>query len=298
MISSNLPANMAHLVAPSSAPGQQSPGHRGFADRHTPIKPIAPMVAAERPLLSSRHTQQDIFSPSAPESNEDAFVGYGPSQRGPSQGTQEESEPNSRKPRDGATEARKLEQDQQVIKRLSARDLEVRAHEQAHASVGGQYAGAAQFSYERGPDGVRYAVGGEVPIDVGREASPEATLRKAQVVKRAALAPAEPSPQDRRVATEATRMEAIARQQLAVERARQDGGSSEVSGEQEPIADTKAAPAANETSKELPNNSRRVRPDPEIIGAVDTSLSSRLLQGIANTTLSSREQGTILDQIV
>lgn len=103
---------------------------------------------------------------------------------------------------------------QREIASLAARDREVKAHEQAHVAVGGQYAGAAQYQYERGPDGVAYAVAGEVPIDVGKEANPQATIEKARTVRRAALAPAEPSPQDRRVAAQATLMEQQAQQEL------------------------------------------------------------------------------------
>jgi len=105
--------------------------------------------------------------------------------------------------------------DHELIQKLASRDRVVRAHEQAHAAVGGQYAGGPHYQYQRGPDGVAYAVGGEVPIDVGRESSPEATIEKMQTVRRAALAPADPSPQDRQVAAEASQIEAQAREELA-----------------------------------------------------------------------------------
>ena len=114
-----------------------------------------------------------------------------------------------------AQESKRVQIEQQQINALSARDREVRAHEQAHVAAGGQYAGAAQYQFERGPNGVNYAVSGEVSISVGKEATPEETLQKAQIVRRAALAPAEPSPQDRRVAAQATRMESEARQEIA-----------------------------------------------------------------------------------
>lgn len=113
-----------------------------------------------------------------------------------------------------ALQAQQERLDREQIQALSARDREVRAHEQAHVAVGGRYAGAPKYQYERGPDGVHYAVGGEVPISTSKEATPEETLRKAQVVRRAALAPAEPSPQDRKVAAQATRMEAEARREI------------------------------------------------------------------------------------
>lgn len=120
-----------------------------------------------------------------------------------------------------ALAASELHQQTQEIQALAQRDREVRAHEQAHVAAGGPYAGAATYQLQRGPNGVGYAVAGEVPISTGREATPQATLQKAQVVKRAALAPAEPSAQDRQVAAAATRLEAEARLELAQEQQEQ-----------------------------------------------------------------------------
>lgn len=86
----------------------------------------------------------------------------------------------------------------QQLSELKVRDREVRAHEAAHQAVGGQYAGAMSFTYQRGPDGAQYAVGGEVSIDVSPvEGDPQATIEKMRVVRAAAMAPAEPSGQDR-----------------------------------------------------------------------------------------------------
>lgn len=95
------------------------------------------------------------------------------------------------------------EEEKRQVEKLKARDREVRAHEQAHARVGGPYAGAPSYTFQQGPDGKWYAVGGEVSIDTSSESTPEETARKMEVVIRAALAPAEPSSQDRRVAAEA-----------------------------------------------------------------------------------------------
>lgn len=107
------------------------------------------------------------------------------------------------------------QQEQRQLAKLAARDREVRAHEAAHASVGGVYAGAPSYAYQRGPDGKNYAVGGEVSIDASPVAGdPQATIIKAQIVRRAALAPAEPSLQDRAVASEALAMEQNARREL------------------------------------------------------------------------------------
>jgi hypothetical protein len=111
--------------------------------------------------------------------------------------------------------------EQQQIAELKQRDSEVRAHEQAHASLGGQYASSPQYEYERGPDGIRYAVDGEVSIDISEASTPEETIRKAQQVKAAALAPAEPSAQDLRVATEATQITIEAQNEIASEKAQE-----------------------------------------------------------------------------
>lgn len=123
------------------------------------------------------------------------------------------------------TDGEPLSEDERTqVDELQARDREVRAHEQAHKSAGGQYAGAISYSYQRGPDGRRYAVGGSVPIDVSPVAGdPQATIRKMQQVRRAALAPAEPSSADRQVAQQASRTESEARRAMAQSRQEQDG---------------------------------------------------------------------------
>jgi hypothetical protein len=106
------------------------------------------------------------------------------------------------------------------IQELAARDREVRAHEQAHAAVAGQYASSPTYSFVRGPDGVSYAVGGEVSIDTSPiPGDPEATLRKAQQLRRAANAPADPSSQDGNVAAQAAQMEQQARAELREQQA-------------------------------------------------------------------------------
>lgn len=122
------------------------------------------------------------------------------------------------------------EEEEAVVEELKARDREVRAHEEAHKRVGGQYAGAISYTYQVGPDGVRYAVGGSVPIDVAPEQEPEDTIRKMEVVVRAALAPVEPSAQDQAVAAQARAQMAAAQAQIATEGS---APSSEADGEDE-----------------------------------------------------------------
>ncbi|GMG81839.1 hypothetical protein LNKW23_10520 [Paralimibaculum aggregatum] len=94
-----------------------------------------------------------------------------------------------------------------VLAELAARDRKVRAHETAHARVGGRHAGQPRYEFAVGPDGKRYAIGGQVQIDVSTSPQdPAATIAKMQVVRAAALAPADPSPADRRVAQLAERL--------------------------------------------------------------------------------------------
>ena len=121
------------------------------------------------------------------------------------------------------TQTRKNEpnhEHQSKINELKNRDREVRAHEAAHKAAAGSLAkGGASFSYTRGPDGKLYAVGGEVSIDTSRVAGdPQATLQKANLIRAAALAPAQPSAQDRAVAAQAGIMAAEARAELAEQR--------------------------------------------------------------------------------
>jgi len=70
--------------------------------------------------------------------------------------------------------------------------------------TGGQYSGQPSYTYRMGPDGKLYATGGEVKIDAAAVPNnPRATIRKMEQVKRAALAPSQPSAADRQVAAEA-----------------------------------------------------------------------------------------------
>jgi len=122
-------------------------------------------------------------------------------------------------------------EEQRQVEKLAAADRKVRAHEMAHVSVGGELVrGGANFDYQTGPDGKRYAVGGEVSIDTSKARTPEETIAKAQRIRAAALAPADPSPQDNRVAALASRMEMQAYQELAVQRAQESSDSALPSG--------------------------------------------------------------------
>ena len=102
-----------------------------------------------------------------------------------------------------------------ALQALAARDRAVRAHEAAHKAAGGALTGPIRFEYQSGPDGKRYAVGGEVSIDTSEVAGdPNATLLKANRIRSAALAPVDPSAQDRAVAAQAVQMATEARREI------------------------------------------------------------------------------------
>ncbi len=117
------------------------------------------------------------------------------------------------------------EEEEQQVRELKQRDTEVKAHEQAHATVGGSYASAPSYEYTVGPDGKRYATSGEVQIDASPvRDNPEATIRKMDIVIRAALAPAEPSSQDLQVAKQAQATRAKAQAELQKKRLEEQKG--------------------------------------------------------------------------
>ncbi|WP_321492614.1 putative metalloprotease CJM1_0395 family protein [uncultured Desulfobacter sp.] len=132
--------------------------------------------------------------PDEEEQNEPA------SQTPEDQESQKESQPSSSTTESGLSQEEKL-----LVAELEKADTQVRAHEMAHIAAGGEFiTSGATFSYKQGPDGKNYAVGGEVNIDASPESGdPEATLKKMRQVRAAALAPAEPSSQDLKVASNA-----------------------------------------------------------------------------------------------
>jgi hypothetical protein len=159
----------------------------------------------QNPIISEREKNEQQAGEQEKQSAEDQEEGEGKNEEGSQNNEEKNKNSNSRF----------NDHEQQEIDELKKRNTEVIAHEQAHASAGGQYAGSPNYSYETGPDGVQYAVSGEVSIDTAKIADdPQATIVKAQQIKRAALAPAEPSSQDRTVAAAADRLASNARQEI------------------------------------------------------------------------------------
>ena len=177
-------------------PSGSGPPLRAPGFRETQAVPVSPVATAPDSAGSAGHP---------------AYDGHGTNDVSPAQ-----KRPDS-PDRSGAASPNDLSPNEQaLLRQLQIRDRQVRAHEAAHHAAAGGYARSGpRFEYTRGPDGRPYAVGGEVQIDTRPIAGdPEATLRKAQQIRRAALAPQAPSTQDRRIAAQASAMAQQARLEL------------------------------------------------------------------------------------
>ncbi|MCG5500584.1 putative metalloprotease CJM1_0395 family protein [Ectothiorhodospira lacustris] len=159
-------------------------------------------------------TRPDVQRP--PEAFDAVEERAGPD--GPVEETRDTEEAGTERERPrGVTEL--TPEEEQMVRELQQRDRDVRAHEQAHVAAGGRYVtSGASYDYQTGPDGRRYAVGGEVSIDTSRPADPQEAIQKARVIFAAAMAPADPSPQDHRVAAQARVMESQARSDARTQR--------------------------------------------------------------------------------
>ncbi len=235
----HIPSNFANAIAPFAPLGRQVVSEEGVDLKSSNFK------ALEQSADSARGENRRSPDERPSEVGEQQRL-----REGRDSGDDARQGRGQRRPVDA--KAARLEQEQEEIRELAARDREVRSHEQAHAAVGGRYAGSPVYEFVRGPDGVSYAVGGEVSISTSPVAGdPEATIIKAQQIRRAANAPAEPSAQDRRVAAEAALMEAEARAELRQEQVLE---SEQARSEQEARAEERKV---EEARKEKDNEARQ-----------------------------------------
>ncbi|MCG8486613.1 MAG: hypothetical protein MI756_04015 [Chromatiales bacterium] len=131
----------------------------------------------------------------------------------------ESKQSESQRPVRETNQSSELTQEEQAqVRELQQRDRQVRAHEAAHRAAAAGMASGGSYTYQTGPDGRRYAVGGEVSISASYSSNPQERLRQAETLHRAALAPADPSPQDRRVAAQAAAMASQARAEISAAR--------------------------------------------------------------------------------
>lgn len=222
--------------APGADPNQNKDARSGQKDAAMPVftgagdrvelSPAARQLAQLNPNASDSDAQGEgagpVESTRANIAPEDSVVVADASGRG-SSASNEIDEDDTADNTSGTTSSATRDEsmppeEQQEVQELKQRDQEVRTHEAAHAAVGGQFAGAPTLEYETGPDGTRYAVSGEVSIDLSKaKGDPQETITKMEQVQAAALAPAQPSAQDRRVAARAAQIATQARMDLRME---------------------------------------------------------------------------------
>lgn len=241
---SGLPPSYANTIAPFAPVGRSAVSQEDTELKSSTFKPteqLAESVRSQNRRLPDERPNDDV--------EQDRQAALAQERRSNGQRSKEE-----------------VQAEQEQIQALAARDREVRAHEQAHAAVAGQYASSPTYSFVRGPDGVSYAVAGEVEVDTSPiPGDPEATLRKAQQLRRAANAPAEPSAQDGRVAALAAQMELEARaelraQEVAEAEQREPELASEKTGEQQ-ARDVNGASDPDETRQQ--REEERIRREEE-----------------------------------
>ena len=166
-------------------------------------------------------TLLNIGSNYAVKLNEEELLVYEKDERGEKKNSSIEKDLQKSEQKKKTDEARKTsseelsEDEERLVKDLQSRDAEVKAHESAHQAAGAGMTGAASFTYQQGPDGKMYAIGGEVSISMPTGSTPEETIANARKIVAAAMAPGDPSPQDYSVASSARVMEMKAQQQLA-----------------------------------------------------------------------------------
>lgn len=197
---------------PVAAPSRVA-GDNGFESNIKPstyhaemsgrVQAGSPQASGSQEYQSNTYTRQQVLEKRSQASRLSRESGSGP-QNGQTPASMEDS-------------TVRMEISRQV-QRLQQAEREVIAHEQAHMSVGGPYAGSATYSYTEGPDGKRYVTGGEVSIHAPAGKDAEETARIMNQVKRAALAPANPSSQDMKVAARAAAAEQAALREQAIDK--------------------------------------------------------------------------------
>lgn len=252
--------NLPNLVTPFSPPSKNLVGLESRDNKDTVLPPVEETNKSHRGLNRRQIDDSQVHQ---------GFVS--------DEGNDTDSEQAS-------AEAEELEK-QAVIRQLAARDREVRQHEAVHAAVGGTLAGTPQFSYVRGPDGVMYANAGEVPIKLSVISSdPEVQLKNAEQVQRAALAPDEPSAQDRRVAAQAAQLAQQARADIAAQQLIEMFGNEEKNSDTKTESKTSTqntsleAARAQKFAERYDDNKRRLSEIQESATGPVKDLARRLLE--------------------
>ncbi|WP_083651591.1 putative metalloprotease CJM1_0395 family protein [Vreelandella massiliensis] len=167
--------------------------------------------------------------------------------------------------------------DQEIrqLDQLKRTDQEVRQHERAHEVAGGPYTGSASYEYETGPDGQKYAVAGEVPIDYGPvPGDPKATIDKMQTVISAAMAPAEPSSKDRQVAAQARQYMLEAKLEAAMQQSEMNNARAGAESSQRDNVDAAGATGDSASASKSAEGIAIMAPDPASAAAARGSLAA------------------------
>lgn len=201
------------------------------------------------------------------------------------------------------------EAEERKLRELRETDARVRRHEEAHrAAAGSLYRGGPNYTYESGPDGKRYAVAGSVQIDTSPGRTPEETVQKASQIRRAALAPMDPSGTDRAVASKATRMEDAARRALtkkSMDRPDAPEVTTSAPAEMPVSAAPAASPAPDQSGLQLQDQPEpqtqadaptAPRTDPQPDSQAQSTLSPGDLGGEVWSTVSALSDSTQLKQ--
>ena len=180
------------------------------------------------------------------------------------------------------------QEEQRIVTELQAADTNVRAHEAAHMAAGGGLTSPASYTYERGPDNKMYAVAGEVGISTGEGNTPQESLNKAQTIRRAALAPADPSPQDLKVAAQAASMEMSARAQIMQEKMAQNSQNTNNSNETSGDAVNSAENSVENSNVNSAENSNTNSTENSNVNSAENSTGNSAENSNTNSTGNSR----------
>jgi hypothetical protein len=221
------------------------------------LPPADPPEATTQESWDTPETQQTV-----PPENAEAAP--------PEDASSESSKSQGQASIDGLTQ-----QQRDVVTELAQRDREVHTHEAAHQAAGGGLVGAASYTYQEGPDGRSYAIGGECPIQIPASDNPSEMIDIAQRVRAAALAPANPSGQDLAVANAAVQMEAQARQALAQQVAQQA---------QAPQAKQAARPEQQAQARDVPHQPSAPSTEGKQAVAANAGTVSRAISAYARSS--------------
>lgn len=303
---SNISPNAASAITPFNPLGKQAVGEEEKDSKNSTLKAVEESAQSEKGSLRKDGEENDAIesvldkeqkqgSNSSKQGSQSLNESTDSSQAGKQN---DEAKPSDAEQKEARQEKRQQTQEQEEIRELAIRDREVRNHERAHAAVGGQYAGAPSYQYKKGPDGVNYAVSGEVSINAGTvNNDPQATIAKAQQIRNAALAPADPSPQDRRVAANATQMELQAREELIQERREKSVEKEQQKAAQQEETTKASAPA----SQQAPSEDDRSDSADSQSSRINDETNRRILalsQNYLTSNSSSSQVGSIVSEAV